>query len=50
MKIFFDQQTEKLEREDLSAQVELLQKFEKSWSDAGPTVDCVVFYDGHTWR
>ncbi|XP_039250617.2 tripeptidyl-peptidase 2-like [Styela clava] len=42
--------TERLERDDLTTQVELLNKFDKNWSDAGPTVDCVVFHDGATWR
>lgn len=41
---------ERLERDDYAAQVEILNKLDKNWSDPGSTVDCVVFNDGNTWR
>jgi tripeptidyl-peptidase-2 len=38
------------EKTDLDAQIECLNKAYKSYDEAGPLFDCVVFHDGVNWR
>ena len=41
---------DKLVKEDLEAQVEMLNTLEKKYNNIGPCLDCVVFNDGGKWR
>ena len=43
-------QDDKLKKADIDAQVEMLEKFDKTWTDVGAIVDCVVFHDGETYQ
>lgn len=43
-------QEEKLEKENLQAKLDVLTDSDKKYTDCGPVYDCVVFYDGDTWR
>ncbi|XP_073993244.1 tripeptidyl-peptidase II isoform X1 [Rhodnius prolixus] len=41
---------QKLAKEDLECQVEVLNTFEKKYADQGPVYDCIVFHDGIMWN
>lgn len=41
---------QKLAKEDLECQVEVLNTFEKKYADQGPVYDCIVFHDGIMWK
>ncbi|BFZ00765.1 hypothetical protein BsWGS_03804 [Bradybaena similaris] len=41
---------DKTSREDLQAKVDILNSIDKKYTDLGAVYDCVVFYDGETWR
>ena len=43
-------QEEKSEREELQAQIDVLNNLQKKYTDSGAIYDCVVFHDGSTWR
>jgi tripeptidyl-peptidase II len=41
---------EKLIKEDLEVQIEMLNSLEKKYTNIGPSFDCIVFNDGDRWR
>lgn len=41
---------EKMLKEDLEMQVEMLNTLEKKYNNVGPCLDCIVFNDGEGWR
>lgn len=42
-------ESEKLEKEDIDAKLELLNNFEKKYASSGPVYDCILFHDGTKW-
>ncbi len=42
--------TEKKERDELQARLDVLADAQAKYDDPGPIYDCVVFQDGQTWR
>lgn len=43
-------QSLKMQKEEMDAQLEILNNFEKKYTDLGPTYDCIVFHDGKLWK
>lgn len=43
-------QDDKQEKENLQSYIDVLNNMEKTYEEAGPMLDCVVFHDGATWR
>lgn len=43
-------QDDKQEKENLQSCIDVLNNMEKTYEEAGPMLDCVVFHDGATWR
>jgi tripeptidyl-peptidase-2 len=41
---------DKLIKDDLETQVEVLNSLEKKYKNIGPCLDCIVFNDGEKWR
>lgn len=42
--------SDKLLKEELEVQIEMLNTLEKKYKNIGPCFDCVVFHDGEKWR
>jgi len=42
--------SDKLLKEELEMQIEMLNTLEKKYKNIGPCFDCIVFYDGEKWR
>jgi hypothetical protein len=45
-----DADAAKTERADLELRLAELQSMQKTWEDAGPMLDCVLFHTGAEWR
>ncbi|KAL3289997.1 hypothetical protein HHI36_023375 [Cryptolaemus montrouzieri] len=43
-------ESDKLIKENLEAKIEILNSFEKKYSDVGPVYDCIIFHDGNMWK
>lgn len=43
-------EVEKLEKDNIDAKLEILNLCDKKFLDSGTVYDCVMFFDGETWR